>query len=226
MSCFGIRKMGNNKEITNVSKATIGRLPAYLRYLKEKELAGERTISSTAIAEDLKLNAVQVRKDLAEISTVAGKPKLGFEIADLIADINRFLGYDNVTDAVLVGAGGLGHALVGYGGFKNYGLNIVAAFDVSPDLIGKTIKGVPIFAASEITRLVRRLNVLIGIIAVPKAAAQEVADALPAGGVRAIWNFASAHLHLPDDIAVKNEDMAASLAILSKRLAEILYNEK
>ena len=105
--------MGNNKEITNVSKATIGRMPAYLRYLKEKELAGERTISSTAIAEDLKLNAVQVRKDLAVISSVAGKPKLGFEIADLIADINRFLGYDNVTDAVLVGAGGLGSARAG-----------------------------------------------------------------------------------------------------------------
>ena len=216
--------MGNNKEITNVSKATIGRLPAYLRYLKEKELAGERTISSTAIAEDLKLNAVQVRKDLAEISTVAGKPKLGFEIADLIADINRFLGYDNVTDAVLVGAGGLGHALVGYGGFKNYGLNIVAAFDVSPDLIGKTIKGVPIFAASEITRLVRRLNVLIGIIAVPKAAAQEVADALTAGGVRAIWNFAHTDLNLPENIIVENVHLSESLMQLSYNISR--YNKE
>ena len=218
--------MGNNKEITNVSKATIGRMPAYLRYLKEKELAGERTISSTAIAEDLKLNAVQVRKDLAVISSVAGKPKLGFEIADLIADINRFLGYDNVTDAVLVGAGGLGSALAGYGGFRNYGLNIVAAFDTNPELVGKKINGVPVFDAKEISHMVKRLNVLIGIIAVPKASAQQAADALVSGGVRAIWNFASAHLNLPDDIAVKNEDMAASLAILSKRLAEILYNEK
>ncbi len=218
--------MGNSKEITNVSKATIGRMPAYLRYLKEKEKAGERTISSTAIAEDLKLNAVQVRKDLAVISSVAGKPKLGFEIAELIADINRFLGYDNVTDAVLVGAGGLGRALAGYGGFRNYGLNIVAAFDADPKLIGTKINGVPVFDAAEIAPLVRRLNVLIGIIAVPKNAAGQVADALVAGGVRAIWNFASANLSLPENIAVKNEDMAASLAILSKRLAEILYNEK
>lgn len=218
--------MENKKEITNVSKATIGRMPAYLRYLKEKEQQGERTISSTAIAEDLRLNAVQVRKDLSVISSVAGKPKLGFDIAELIADINRFLGYDNVTDAVLVGAGGLGSALLGYGGFKNYGLNIVAAFDVDPALVGKTIGGVKVFDASEITHLVHRLNVRIGIITVPKAAAQQVADALISGGVRAIWNFASAHLMLPEDIAVKNEDMAASLAILSKRLAEILYNEK
>ena len=218
--------MGNNKEITNISKATIGRMPSYLRFLKEKELAGERTISSTAIAEELSLNAVQVRKDLAVISSVAGKPKLGFEIADLIADINRFLGYDNVTDAVLVGAGGLGRALVGYGGFKNYGLNIVAAFDSSPELIGKSFGGVQVFDAAETSRLVRRLNVLIGIIAVPKEAAQQVADELVEGGVRAIWNFEPANLVLPQGIAVKNEDMAASLAILSKRLAEILNSEK
>ena len=218
--------MGNNKELTNISKATIGRMPSYLRFLKERELAGERTISSTAIAEGLSLNAVQVRKDLAVISSVAGEPKLGFEIADLIAGINRFLGYDNVTDAVLVGAGGLGRALVGYGGFKNYGLNIVAAFDTSPKLIGKSFGGVQVFDAAETSRLVRRLNVLIGIIAVPKEAAQQVADELVEGGVRAIWNFAPANLVLPQGIAVKNEDMAASLAILSKRLAQILNSEK
>ena len=221
-----VKEMGNGKEITNVSKATIGRLPAYLRYLKDKESAGEKTISSTAIAEDLRLNAVQVRKDIAVISSVAGKPKLGFEIRDLIEDINKFLGYDNVTDAVLVGAGGLGRALAGYGGFKNYGLNIVAAFDKNPELVGKSLNGVQVFDTKELPKLVRRLNVLIGIIAVPGSAAQEVADELVAGGVRAIWNFAPAHLILPPDIAVKNEDMAASLAILSKRLAEILYEEK
>ena len=201
-------------------------MPAYLRFLKEKEKAGERTISSTAIAEELNLNAVQVRKDLAIISSVAGKPKLGFEISDLIADINRFLGYDNVTDAVLVGAGGLGRALVGYGGFKNYGLNIVAAFDSSPELIGKKFVGVQVYDAADIAKLVRRMNVKIGIIAVPQGAAQQVADDLIEGGVRAIWNFAPANLNLPSNIAVKNEDMAASLAILSMRLAEILNNEK
>ncbi len=218
--------MGNNREITNVSKATIGRMPAYLRYLKEKQLQGERIISSTAIAEDLRLSAVQVRKDLSVIGSVAGKPKLGFGIGELIEGINRFLGYDNVTDAVLVGAGGLGSALLGYSGFKNYGLNIVAAFDSDPALIGKEVGGVKVFDASQISRLVRRLNVRIGIITVPKAAAQQVADELVGGGVRAIWNFAAAHLILPENIAVKNEDMAASLAILSKRLAEILYSEK
>ena len=183
-------------------------------------------MSSTAIAEDLHLNAVQVRKDLAVISSVAGKPKLGFELSELIADIDRFLGYDNVTEAVLVGAGGLGSALVGYEGFKNYGLNIVAAFDTDPSLIGTSVGGVKVFDAKELSKLVRRLNVLIGIVAVPRGAAQQVADELVEGGVRAIWNFAPVHLTLPENIAVKNEDMAASLAILSKRLAEILNSEK
>ena len=218
--------MATNKERTAVSKATIGRLPAYHRYLKEKQAAGEHTISSTAIAEDLHLNAVQVRKDLALISSVAGKPKLGFDVDELIEDIDRFLGYDNVSDAVLVGAGGLGSALVGYGGFKNYGLNIVAAFDRAPALIGTELHGVRVLDAADMTRTVQRLNVRIGILTVPKEAAQDAADKLVAGGVRAIWNFAPVNLSLPSGIAVKNEDMAASLAILSKRLAEILNNEK
>ena len=218
--------MGNEKELLNVSKATIGRLPAYHRYLQEKLAAGEKTVSSTAIAEDLHLNAVQVRKDLSAIAREAGKPKLGFAVADLIADIDRFLGYDNLNDAVLVGVGGLGKALAGYVGFKNYGLNIVAAFDADPARVGTTVGGIKVFPADELARLVRRLNVLIGIVAVPREAAQGVADELIKGGVRAIWNFAPVHLNVPENIAVKNEDMAASLAILSKRLAEILNNEK
>lgn len=218
--------MGNEKELLNVSKATIGRLPAYHRYLQEKLAAGEKTVSSTAIAEDLHLNAVQVRKDLSAIAREAGKPKLGFAVADLIADIDRFLGYDNLNDAVLVGVGGLGKALAGYVGFKNYGLNIVAAFDADPARVGTTVGGIKVFPADELARLVRRLNVLIGIVAVPREAAQGAADELIKGGVRAIWNFAPVHLNVPENIAVKNEDMAASLAILSKRLAEILNSEK
>ena len=218
--------MGNNKEMANISKATIGRLPAYHRYLTEKKAEVERTVSSTAIAEALHLSAVQVRKDLAAISSAAGKPKLGFDVGDLIADIDRLLGYDNVSDAVLVGAGGLGSALVGYDGFKNYGLNIVAAFDCDPARIGRQIGGVRVYDVRELQHLVRRMNVRIGIIAVPKAAAQQVADELAEGGVRAVWNFAPVHLSLPENIAVKNEDMAASLAILSRHLAEILYSEK
>lgn len=218
--------MGSDKELTNVSKATLERLPSYHRCLAEKQEAGEKTVSSTAIAEELHLSAVQVRKDLAAISSAAGKPKLGFEVDELLGDINRLLGYNNVTDAVLVGVGGLGSALAGYGGFKSYGLNIVAAFDTDPARIGKEVGGVRVYGADVLSQTVREKKVRIGIIAVPKQVAQAAADALVEGGVRAIWNFAPVHLALPADIAVKNEDMAASLAILSRRLAEILKNEK
>ena len=218
--------MGSDKELTNVSKATLERLPSYHRCLAEKQEAGEKTVSSTAIAEELHLSAVQVRKDLAAISSAAGKPKLGFEVDELLDDITRLLGYNNVTDAVLVGVGGLGSALAGYGGFKSYGLNIVAAFDTDPARIGKEVGGVRVYGADVLSQTVREKKVRIGIIAVPKQAAQAAADALVEGGVRAIWNFAPVHLALPADIAVKNEDMAASLAILSRRLAEILKNEK
>ena len=210
--------MGNNKEITNVSKATIGRLPAYLRYLKEKELAGERTISSTAIAEDLKLNAVQVRKDLAEISTVAGKPKLGFEIADLIADINRFLGYDNVTDAVLVGAGGLGSALLSYGGFENYGIELVCAFDTSPEKIGTYIGGKPVLSMDELNEGCKKYGAVMAIIAVPAPAAQQTAERLCAAGIKAMLNFAPAQITTGGDVKVINIDVAANLAILASML--------
>ena len=218
--------MGSDKELTNVSKATLERLPSYHRCLAEKQEAGEKTVSSTAIAEELHLSAVQVRKDLAAISSAAGKPKLGFEVDELLDDINRLLGYNNVTDAVLVGVGGLGSALAGYGGFKSYGLNIVAAFDTDPARIGKEVGGVRVYGAGVLSQTVREKKVRIGLIAVPKQAARAAADALVEGGVRAIWNFAPVHLALPADIAVKNEDMAASLAILSRRLAEILKNEK
>ena len=218
--------MKHRKEAVAVSKATLGRLPAYLRTLKEMQARGQKKASSTALAEALCLNAVQVRKDLALVSSVAGKPKLGFDIADLIEDINRFLGYDNTTDAVIVGVGGLGKALLGYGGFHNYGLNIVAAFDTNAKLIGKKVCGVTVQSGAQVCEFVRTMNVKIGIICVPKECAQSVADELVAGGVRAIWNFAPAHLQLSERIAVKNEDMAGSLAILSKRLEQILYNEK
>lgn len=115
---------------------------------------------------------------------------------------------------------------MGYGGFRNYGLNIVAAFDTNPSLIGKKISSVTVQSADKIQEFVRRQSVKIGIICVPKEFAQSVADELVEGGVRAIWNFAPAHLQLSEKIAVKNEDMAGSLAILSKRLEQILYNEK
>lgn len=206
----------------NVTKATISRLPGYLRYLRDRLEAGNEYISSTVIADDMRLNPVQVRKDLAVVSSLAGKPKKGFCIKELILDIERFLGYNNSSDAVLVGVGRLGHTLLCYEGFTNYGLNIVAGFDSNPEIIGTTFNGKPIFDVADLKKTVKRLKINIGIITVQKQYAQKVADDMIDAGIKAIWNFAPTHLKIPDGIAYKSEDMAASLAILSDKLTKIL----
>lgn len=214
-----------NKTYISASKATLERLPKYLSYLKEKKKDGTKNISSTIIADKLRLNPVQVRKDLALASSVAGKPKTGFDIFTLIKDIEKFLGYDNVNEAILVGVGGLGKALLSYDGFENYGLNIIAAFDNDKKLYNTIIKGKKIFPMDKLKELVKRMNIHMGIITVNKENAQEICDLMIEAGIKAIWNYAPVHLHLPDGIAIKNEDMASSLAILSKRLTKILENE-
>lgn len=210
------------RESIVASKATVSRLPIYLRYLRDKLKEGEENISSTKIAEDMRLNPVQVRKDLALISTVSGKPKLGFAIPELIVSIEDFLGCNNVNEALLVGVGGLGSTLLSYEGFKNYGLNIVAAFDVNPKIINRKINHVPILPMDKLDSTVRKLNIKMGIITAPKTEAQNIADKMVQSGILAIWNFAPTHLKLPETIAVKYEDLAASLAVLSRKLKDVL----
>ena len=199
-----------------VSKAVLKRLPGYLAYLKSMPDSAPANISATALANALDMGEVQVRKDLAIVSD-GGRPKVGYQREALIDDIEQFLGYDNTTDAVLIGAGKLGLALMAYSGFDAYGLNIQAAFDVSPAM-EKTEDGQPIYHISKLTHYCKLHKVLMGIITVPAAAAQEVADQLIAVGVKAIWNFAPTHLDVPPNILVQNENMATSLAVLSVHL--------
>lgn len=201
----------------NLSLQTLQRLPLYLGLVKAKMDTGTN-ISASAIAGELGLTEIQVRKDLASVSD-GGRPKVGFFIPDLVADLERALGYDNTDDAVLVGAGNLGRALLSYGGFSEYGLNIVAAFDCCPKE-GDSVHGKPVLPMDMLPDLCRRLSVHIGIVTVPKEQAQSVCDLLVESGVIAIWNFAPAHLLVPDGILVKSENMAASLAQLSRHLRD------
>ena len=196
-----------------ISKATIGRMPLYLRFLQEENSRGEKYISSAVIA-------VLVRKDLALVSSKPGKPRLGFEVVRLIADIEKFLGYDNLSDAVIVGAGGLGKAFLGYEGFKSNGLNIVAAFDVDPRIVGEEIAGKKVYPMDKFSDFVQHKKINIGIITVPKAAAQEILDAMVRAGIKAVWNFAPAPLRVPKGIILKNEDLSASLALLAGELSK------
>ena len=202
-----------------ISKHALERLVRYLAYLKTLPSTGAVNISATAIAEALELNQVQVRKDLACVSQ-GGKPKTGYVLADLITDIERFLNYDNMTDAVLAGAGNLGRALMFHSNFAECGLNIVAGFDSNPELIGTEINGKKILSPDKIGNLCRRLNIRIGIITVPGSQAQNICDLMIAGGIRAIWNFSSANLSVPGKVVVKNESMVASFVVLSQMLAQ------
>lgn len=205
-----------NKQI---SKRTLSRLPVYLSLLQEKEREGVEYISATTIANLLDLNHVQVRKDLSCASS-AGRPKVGYETKVLINDLQNFLDYNNAKNAVIVGAGDLGKALLGYNGFTSYGLNIVAGFDTNPAICGTTIKGKPIYNVNQMDEIMKQQNIAIGIIATPAQFAQSTCDRLVKGGVKAIWNFAPTSLSAPKDIIVQNENMATSLAVLSNKLNE------
>lgn len=218
--------MTDDREVIRISKAALGRMPGYLLYLKNRIKAGETFISSTVMAEDLKQNPVQVRKDLAIVSRRPGKPKLGFEISALIGDIEDFLGYNNTSEAVIVGVGRLGKTLLSYGGFESHGLKLVAGFDANSEIEGSVYGGKKVFAIDKFQSLVKRMNILIGIITVPKDQAQPVSDMMIGAGIRAIWNFAPTHLSVPEDIIVKYEDLAASLALLSKALKDDLDKNK
>ena len=201
------------------------RLLSYLRFMKQRSTESPDNISSSVIAAALGVHEVQVRKDLAIVSN-GGKPKIGYITKDLITDLEHFLGHDNYTDAVLVGVGNLGRAFLSYENFKQYGLKIVTAFDNSSDLVGTAINEVQVLDTSKITDICSRLSIHIGIITVPAFCAQEVCDRLIEGGVKAIWNFSPINLNVPKGIIVKNEDLAASLAVLTRQLADSIAEEK
>lgn len=204
--------------ISAVSRQTISRLPVYLGYLRSLE-GSVPTISATSIAEALSLNDVQVRKDLAAVSS-SGKPKIGYVTVDLIKELEDFLGYNRPSDAILAGAGKLGRALMSYQGFNAYGLNIVAAFDTDPKLMNTNEAGKSILPMDQMKPLCDRLNVRIGIITVPAACAQGVCDMMVKSGILAIWNFAPVRLNAPESILVQNENMASSLALLRSHLRQ------
>ena len=210
-------------ERKEVSKAVLKRLPGYLSYLRSIPDSSSPYISATALANALGMGEVQVRKDLAMVSD-GGRPKIGYLRESLIEDISQFLGYDNTTDAILVGAGKLGQALLGYGGFEAYGLNILAAFDEMP--VAQKTDEKPIYSMDKMESFCRANKVLMGIITVPGQHAQKVCDLMIRCGIKAVWNFAPVHLDVPANILVQNENMATSLAVLSMHLQAQMKDKK
>jgi len=202
----------------SVSLPTVRRLPMYLSILQQRGEVDSAHVSSSDIARRLGLEPIQVRKDLAAVG-VTGLPRLGFPVEELTHAIERFLGWDNVTDAFVIGAGHLGTALAGYDGFRQHGLNVVALFDSDDQKIGRTVHGREILPIGKFTDLAERLHVHIAILTVPDESAVEVADLAIGAGIKAIWNFTATKLAAPEGVIVERMDLAASLAVLSSRLA-------
>ncbi len=192
---------------------SIRRLPSYLHIIHQAQHDGLEYISGTVIAQELNLEPIQVRKDLS-ITGIVGKPKKGYPVAELIAAIERFLAWDSVHDAVLVGVGNLGSALMGYQEFQLHGLNIIAAFDKDPRKIGSNVHGVPILSTDSMEMQIRNLGVKIAILTVPSAHAQDSADALVRAGIKGIWNFTKSKLRVPDSVVVQKEDLSSGYAML------------
>mgnify|MGYP001767778838 CR=1 FL=1 len=192
---------------------SIRRLPSYLHIIRLSYEEGNEYISGTVIAQELHLEPIQVRKDLA-ITGIVGKPKKGYPVVALMAAIERFLGWDEQQRAVLVGAGNLGTALAGYQEFHHHGLNILAAFDQSETKIGTAIHGIPVYPISNISKRAGELGATIAILTVPSTNAQEVADILVSAGITAIWNFTNVKLKVPDEVVVQREDLTSGYAML------------
>ena len=200
----------------SIPKATLGRLPQYLEYLRTLPEI-RRTISATAIAKALSLGDVQVRKDLASVCG-AGKPRIGYETDKLITDIESHLGYERLTNAVLVGAGKLGRALLDYVGFEDFGVKIVAGFDCNETALKKGLKD--ILPIKDIKDYCREHKIKLGIITVGKGSAQDVCDKLVESGIKAIWNFAPVTLKVPNEVLLKQENLALSLAYLNNQISK------
>lgn len=202
---------------SRLSRPALGRLPRYLEYL-QSIAATTPTISATRISQALGLGEVQVRKELALVSG-AGKPKMGYETESLIQQLKERIGLTTKHQAIIVGAGHLGQALLAYDGFAEYGLSIAAAFDSCPAVCQISDTARPILPISELSAFCFRNHIRIGVIAVPKEAAQSVCDLLIANNITAIWSFAPVALSVPEGITLREENLALSLAYLKQSLS-------
>ena len=203
---------------------TVKRLPSYLRILNQKKELGEDHISATLLAEELGLKPIQVRKDIS-LTGIEGKPKVGFEIDKLIKCIIHVLGWDNTTDALIVGAGHLGSALARYDGFSAYGLRIVAIFDKDQEKIGKKIGDLLVRPMEDLNSYIAENRISIAVITVPALQAQAVSDLLVKCGIRGIWNFAPKDLKVPGNVVLQRTDLATSFAVLSVKLGRKIQDE-
>lgn len=209
-----MNKLNKNLKMTSASIPTIRRLPSYLYLVRRAKEEGLDIISGTVIANELDLEPIQVRKDLASTGII-GKPRVGYNISDLITAIEKFLNWDKKHNAILVGAGNLGSALLGYKEFSKNGLNFLAAFDADESKIGSKINGTNVLDIKSVTAFVQKENIQIAVLTVRSGIAQDIADIITDAGIKTIWNFTKVKLKVPKDVLLLKEDLSSSYAVLS-----------
>ena len=203
-----------------VPEPTLRRLPWYLSNIKLMKERGEQYVSSTQISRQINVDASQIAKDLSYVK-IAGRTRVGYEIDALIEVLESFLGFTRLHQAYLFGVGSMGGALLRDSGLHHFGLEIVGAFDVNPDLVGTEINGIPIYHSDTFEEHARRERVPIGVLTVPINIAQEVTNQMVAGGIKAVWNFTPFRIRVPEQIVVQNTSLYAHLAVMFNRLNEI-----
>ena len=200
-----------------LNSPTIRRMPSYLHWLLRMRQIGKRTVSTTELADYMKIGWIVVRKDIA-LTGISGRPRIGYDIDKLIDAIRAYLGWRRPHSATLLGAGALGSAILGYDEFAQYGLRIESVFDTDSIKIGKTIHDHPELSLSKLPEVFRQNPPEIAIVCVPAAVAQSVADLLVRHGVRYIWNFANVTLSVPEHVIVQREVIAGGFAMLSVKI--------
>lgn len=214
----------NNNHSTEVStflpkipEPALRRLPWYLSYVKLLKKQDFSHVSSTQIAKEINVSASQIAKDLSYVD-ITGKTRVGYDINELIAVLENFLGFTQKHSAILFGVGSLGAALLSDSGLEQYGLKIIAGFDVDSDIVGKSINKIPVYHSDDFLKLNKTIKAQIGILTVPSGIAQNVANYMIEGGVKGIWNFTPFRINVPEDIVLQNTSLYAHLAVMFNRL--------
>lgn len=207
------------KNMDKIPEPTLRRLPWYLSCAKLMRDKGEKFVSSTQISKQINIDSSQIAKDLSYVD-ISGRTRVGYEVDLLISVLEDFLGFTNLHRAYLFGVGSLGGALLRDSGLSHFGLKIVGAFDVNPDLVGTEINGIPIYHTDELQLRMQKDKVNIGVLTVPIAISQQVTDKMVEGGIKAVWNFTPFRIRVPEGIVVQNTSLYAHLAVMFNRLNE------
>lgn len=200
-----------------IPEPALRRLPWYLSYVKLLKKHEYSHVSSTQIAKEINVSASQIAKDLSYVD-ITGKTRVGYEIDELITVLEDFLGFTRQHSAVIFGVGSLGGALLADTGLEQYGLKLLAGFDIDPEVVGTTINGIPVYHINEFQQVNKELQAQIGVLTVPSGVAQDVADFMVTCDLKGIWNFTPYRINVPEHVVLQNTSLYAHLAVMFNRL--------